>query len=119
MVGLAYSPEEDCLYTLERDTGAGLALRSIHRFNGAGASLGSIPIEPPIPISPERPDLFQLHYSSGKLVLVLPPLDRQGDAARGSGAGTQADRILVVDPASGGVSVAQAPPSVAAGSDEG
>jgi hypothetical protein len=102
LAALAYSATEDCLYGLEHRYGDS-ALTRIHRFNDAGANLGSIVLEPAIPVPDGPESVYQLHESGGKLVLVLPPLDidrgnrDQGETAP---AGT---RVLVVDPATGQV----------------
>ena len=102
LVALAHSSTEDCLFGLEYGNGDP-ALSRIHRFNDTGANLGSIRLEPAIPVSDGVGSTFQLHESGGKLVLVLPPLDA-GRRSFDEGEGAPAEnRIFVVDPATGEV----------------
>ncbi len=95
LAGLVHVPEEDCLYALERPAGTRL-LETIHRFSVTGEPQGSVTLDPPIPVPLLDAGSNRVHYSSGKLVLLLPPLspDRH-----------DSDRIFLVDPASGAVSV--------------
>jgi hypothetical protein len=95
LVSLAYSPDEDCLYALEHGSSEA-ALRFIHRFNADGATVGAIELSPAIPIARRQTQYFQLYHSSGRLVLILPPLDPE--AQRDS-------RVFVVDTETGQVSV--------------
>jgi hypothetical protein len=106
LVALTYSPDEDCLYALTRRSGD-RALREIYRFNATGASLGSIKLDPPVPVPDETGDPFQLHFSSGKLILVLPPLPVDVARAAGIQRPTEDKRIVAVDPAAGEVAVAE------------
>jgi hypothetical protein len=95
LVGLAWLPGDVALFAVERPSGA-RQLERIARFNARGAALGSLALEPPIPLAPGGGDGIQLHASSGRLVLVLPPAGESGVAASA--------RIYVVDPATGAVS---------------
>jgi hypothetical protein len=102
LVGLVFSPDENCLYALEHRHRAP-ALRTIHRFNTHGANLGQLELKPPIPITRETAGIYQLHYSTGKLVLLVPPFE--ANSAQPGAEATTGNRIFVVDPASGEVSV--------------
>lgn len=101
LVSLAWLPSDGCLYGLEARSGDP-ALRRLHRFNRAGASLGPIDLHPPIPFSNGRDWPVQLLASDGKLVLVLPPVGLDTPATAGD-VRTSPNRILVVDPTSGQV----------------
>ena len=72
LVGLAYSPEEDLLYAVEHRS-SDPAIRRIHRFNPEGASLGAIELDPAVPLAPGDRDGLQLQFSSGRLIIMLPP----------------------------------------------
>jgi hypothetical protein len=104
LAGMTYSPEEDCLYALVQESRE-TALRQIHRFNTSGALLGSITLSPPIPVSRTTDGSYQLHHSSGMLLLVLPP--------REPSAGAEMPRILAVDPSDGRVLTASDTTTVA------
>jgi len=66
----------------------------VHRFSPSGAHLGTLALSPPIPIA--RHDVPpQIVASDGLLVLVMPPLEGEGGAAR----------VFVVDPVDGQVAV--------------
>lgn len=104
LVALAYSPDENCLYALEHEYGDA-ALRNVHRFNGRGANLGGFTLNPPIPIVRRQTDSFQLQYSSGKLVVLLPPLEIDLDADAQPSVGGGGNRIFAIDPRDGQVSV--------------
>ncbi len=96
LTGLVHVPEEDCLYALERPAGTRL-LETIHRFSVEGKSQGSVILDPPIPVPLLDGGSYRVHHSSGRLVLLLPPLTPDQD---------EPDRIFLVDPASGAVSIA-------------
>jgi hypothetical protein len=100
LVGLTYLPDDDSLYALEYRPGDP-ALMAVRRFNTSGASLGTITLDPPIPVSRRHEGLFQVHASAGKLVVLLPPIGARAvdDGPFDSGA----NRIFVVDPSSGAV----------------
>lgn len=91
LLGLAYSDDRDRLYAVEHRT-SDLAIRRMHRFNAEGALLGSIDLDPPVPVRFDRRKELQLAYSSGFVVLILPPED---DAT--------ARLLLFVDPSDGRV----------------
>jgi hypothetical protein len=98
--GLAWAPAEGMLYSLVvggRETEIG----ELQRFNGTGANLGRVALSPPIPISAaDDAGAAQLQHSSGKLVLMLPPLAPPGTADDAFGP----DRIFLIDPSTGAVS---------------
>ena len=90
-IALAYSPEAKTLYALQEEQGK-LAIR---KFNRQGAELDSIDIIPSLPIARGQNEYFQMAHSSGKLVLIVPPLltTPQNDFNKA--------RIFVIDPKNG------------------
>jgi hypothetical protein len=115
LAALAHSATEDCLYGLEHRYGD-TALTRIHRFNDSGANIGSIDLEPAIPV-PDGPEAaYQLHESGGMLVLVLPPFDLgRGHPGEAEAAPTES-RVFVVDPATGNVLLPDVDPVAVASS---
>jgi hypothetical protein len=102
LVALAYAQEDDTLYALERRSRA-LALETIHRFNAQGAAVGTVTLQPPIPVTEGHDERYQLACSSGRIVLLLPPYEDKTQpevAAIGRVGGV---RIFVVEPESGRV----------------
>jgi len=95
LVGLAYSADDDCLYAVEHRS-SDPAIRRIHRFNAEGASLGAVDLDPPVPMGSSDRDDLQLEYTSGRLVVLLPPDDRESLGGH---------RMLFVDPLDGRVLV--------------
>lgn len=98
-VALTYSPDDRSLYALESTDGP--AISSLRRFNRAGADLGTLSINPPIPFIGGRDEYLQIAFSSGKIVLVVPPDDGVPPAA------ARKSRIFVIDPREGRVSTAK------------
>ncbi len=104
LVALAWLPETKTLYALEREQRDEL-LTTLQRFNERGAHLGALALQPPIPLSPDQDDTgFQLHASSGLLVLLVPPTPKSAGPPR-----SQPTRIYAIDAESGVVSAPQAP----------
>jgi hypothetical protein len=101
LVALAYAEEPGCLFALERGH-RDAALHTLHRFNDLGASLGTLRLDPPIPVSRDQVEYFQLQYSSGKLVLIVPSFPPDAEDT-GATAPRAEDRVFVVDPANGRV----------------
>jgi hypothetical protein len=87
LVAMTWSPDDDSLYALTHRP-HDLALREIHRFNAEGASLGAIALDPAVPLPKQTQGAIQLQFSSGRLIVVLPPPHV---------------RILAVDPLTGQV----------------
>ena len=96
IVNLTYSAADRCLYAMEHDA-HDQALRRLQRFNTSGASLGPIELTPAIPLGSAGEELFQIHASGDKLVLVLPPESTPS-----------ASRLFVADPGTGEVFVPDA-----------
>jgi hypothetical protein len=92
LVGLAWWPEHESFYALEIQRNEAIAPR-IHRFDRQGAHLGSVPLDPPVPLGSSSPpsDGCQLVASSGGLVVMLPPDSRRGP--------------FLIDPESGRVAI--------------
>lgn len=107
-IGLALIPESGVFFTVALTHGA-TELGELQRFNARGAGLGPLRLDPPIPLwEADDVERIQLHSSSGRLVLMLPPGPDRG----------RATRIFAVDPDTGAVFAAPArsrhPPPVAA-----
>jgi hypothetical protein len=79
----------------------GPRISSLRRFNRPGADLGSLSIKPPIPFLGGRDESLQMAFSSGKIVLLLPPDDGAPPTA------AKKSRIFVIDPRDGRVSTAK------------
>jgi hypothetical protein len=97
-IALAYAPEEQVFYAVEEPRG--VAIRSLQRFNRAGADLGTFAIQPAIPIERGHHEQVQMAFSSEKVILIVPP------AAARQGAGSVS--IFAIDPRGGRVGVAGA-----------
>lgn len=102
LVGLAHSARDGSLYALELPSSA-MALRRVHRFNSAGASLGAVELWPPIPLSDGYEDLLQIAESDGRLVVLLPPAELRALRVAQGATAAAPNRIFVIDPASGQV----------------
>ncbi len=97
LIGLAWLREDGSLYALEVPGGGVRELETVQRFNTTGAHLGTLRLEPPIPLPPGLEKGFQLHASSGMLVLMIPPYEPGGEATASDA------RVYAIDPASGAV----------------
>jgi len=95
--GLAWLPETELLYSLELEPRTRY-LERIQRFNTQGASVGALPIVPRIPLPSHLGTGFQLHASSGHLVLIVPPA-----AAKAGKAPVEPQRIFAIEPGTGAV----------------
>ncbi len=100
LVALAYSPADASLYALERPHG-GRELTTLRRFNDQGASIGVVALDPPIPVPEDLDAGFQLHASSGNLVLIVPPSAASGGEAAAGG------RLYLVDREDGDVAAVE------------
>lgn len=105
--GLACVPGESSFYALDVPLQA-KELSALHRFNRAGAHVGRVALSPPVPLS-DGDDAVgaQLFHSSGKLVLLLPPLD--ADPATGGEHSTRTERLFAIDPRTGAVYAHRSP----------
>jgi hypothetical protein len=97
LIALVYSPPDELLYALEDHNQSSIS--SLRRFNLLGADVGSLKLAPAVPITRGQSEYFQLAYSAGKLVLIVPPV---ADPKQG---GADEARIFVIDPRGGKVFV--------------
>ena len=96
LMGLAYSETDDSLYAVQAESGDNV-LSTIRRFNGQGAPLDTVSLSPAIPLreSLSFDERVQLKYSSGRLVLILPP-----------GLCSSTTEVFAIDPGTGSVASA-------------
>ena len=99
LTGLAWVPDTSALYSLGTPSRS-TEVANLVRFSRNGALIGRVPLDPAIPVGPGDVEHAQLHESSGKLVLLLPPLTESDAASPPTGR----DRIFLIDPTTGAVS---------------
>ena len=104
LVGLTYEPEEGAFYALGFD-GTSRQIRTIHRFNAAGAEIGRVNLASPIPMPGGIDFSAQIHAAGELLALVLAPMSaaESGNVSEADGEGP---RLLFVSPKSGVVYLA-------------
>lgn len=100
LIAMTYSPEEKIFYALTIDTKIS-AIRALVRLNNRGADLGTLPLATPIPIMQGQKDYFQMTFSSGKIILLVPSFP---DAPQEI---FKKDRIFAIDPKEGKVFVSK------------